>query len=52
MGHSSIAITLDVYTHLEETDLLNTFDSIRQNQNYDFYSLARVPVTVAKMHKG
>lgn len=47
MGHSSIAITLDVYTHLEETDLLNTFDSIRQNQNYDFYSLARVPVTVA-----
>ena len=47
MGHSSIAITLDVYTHLEETDLLNTFDSIRQNQNYDFYSLSRVPVTVA-----
>lgn len=49
MGHSSIAITLDVYTHLEETDLLNTFDSIRQNQNYDFYSLSRVPVTVAPL---
>lgn len=47
MGHSSIAITLDVYTHLEEANLLETFSTMRENKNFDFYSLSRVPQTVA-----
>ena len=47
MGHSSIEITLDVYTHLSESDLLSSFEKIGKNKNFDFYSLSRMPQKIA-----
>lgn len=47
MGHSSIEITMNVYTHLSESDLLDSFEVIGRNRNFDFYSLTRIPEIVA-----
>ena len=47
MGHSSIEITMNVYTHLSESDLLDSFEVIGRNRNFDFYSLTRTPEIVA-----
>ena len=43
MGHSSIEITMNVYTHLSESDLLDSFEVVGRNRNFDFYSLTRIP---------
>lgn len=47
MRHSSIEITMNVYTHLSESDLLDSFEVIGRNRNFDFYSLTRTPEIVA-----
>lgn len=47
MGHSGIEITLNVYTHLESGDILKQFGSLKDNRNYDFYSLSRIPGLVS-----
>lgn len=47
MGHSSIEITLNVYTHIESGDIKKEFLNMVQNKSYDFYSLDRKPVTIA-----
>ncbi len=39
--------TMNVYTHLSESDLLNSFEVIGRNRNFDFYSLTRIPEIVA-----
>lgn len=38
---------MNVYTHLSESDLLNSFEVIGRNRNFDFYSLTRIPEIVA-----
>lgn len=47
MGHSGIEITLNVYTHLETGDILKQFGSLKNNHNYDFYSLSSAPALMA-----
>lgn len=43
MGHSSIDVTMNVYTHLEMDDVMNDFHEIINNKQYDMYPLSRKP---------
>ena len=45
MGHSDIAITMNVYTTLEDRDVREAFFSIAKNNSHIFYELDRVPET-------
>lgn len=47
MGHSSIEITLNVYTHLEAGDLHEAMEEAYGNKQYDFYPFTRVPEHVS-----
>lgn len=47
MGHSSIEVTLNVYTHLESGDVRKEFSRVAMGNQYAVYPLDRVPELVA-----
>ena len=48
MGHSSIEITLNVYTHLENKDVMKEFNRVMGlSSTDDFYSLDKEPELVS-----
>lgn len=47
MGHSSIEVTLNVYTHLESGDVRKEFSRVAMGNQYAVYLLDRVPELVA-----
>ena len=48
MGHSSIEVTMDVYTHLETGDIQDEFNRVvGTTERYNFYSLDREPVIMS-----
>lgn len=49
MGHSSVEVTLNVYTHLEVGDIKAQFFG---NKQYEFYTLNRVPAVISLETEG
>lgn len=48
MGHASIQVTLDVYTHLEDKDIEKEFERVvGDTHGYNFYPLERKPEVVS-----
>ena len=48
MGHSTIEVTMDVYTHLETGDIQDEFNRVvGTTERYNFYSLDREPVIMS-----
>ena len=47
MGHSSIGVTMDVYTHVEARDVQKDFRELMNNKQYRVYPLDREPDVVA-----
>lgn len=43
MGHSGIEVTLNVYTHLENSNIMSDFYNIINNEQYAMYPLERKP---------
>ena len=46
MGHSSIGVTMDVYTHVEARDVQKDFRELMNNKQYSVYTLDREPDVV------
>lgn len=47
MGHSTIEMTLNHYTHVQNEKVMTDFTSMVSNKNYDLYPFSRIPETVA-----
>ena len=47
MGHASVEVTLDTYTHVEDDDVADEFYRIMNNPQYSFYSLTRTPEIIS-----
>lgn len=47
MGHSSIEVTLNIYTHLETGDVKEEFFRVALGNQYSVYSLDRIPEIVS-----
>lgn len=47
MGHSSIEISMDIYTNLEQKEVHDMYRTLVSNPAYDFYPLKKEPTVVA-----
>lgn len=47
MGHSSIEISMDIYTNLEQKEVQNMYRTLVSNPSFDFYPLDKAPTITA-----